>query len=400
MNKKQDVASLTMTFLFGAAILARSFVIAMANRISPIQHLKMSAALDGLSWIPIAVVVVLLLLVLFKGSSEGLNFLTGLWASFWSGGIIALVGFSAQTLTEGRGSAFRVTFGIGIYLMLLACYGIIIKCNLHVRSAWKRNLTTFLGVGIIAVLFASGWMDRMSIMIEYHNRSAKFLSALQGHLKLSLAVILASTVFGIPLGYFCYRSKAVNLIAMVFLNIVRSIPSIGLIIVMVTPLSLLRSIPFFKRLGVGAFGFTPVFCALFLYALFQIVNSLSGALKTIEPDLLKAAKAMGMTEWTIMRRVQIPMVLPVLVSGIRVAMISTFTGASLGALVGFNGLGTFIEMGNNGAIALDMILLGAVPIMIMIFVADFAFRKLGGWLECRITGGSVVENRMKEMQLI
>lgn len=136
MNKKQDVASLTMTFLFGAAILARSFVIAMANRISPIQHLKMSAALDGLSWIPIAVVVVLLLLVLFKGSSEGLNFLTGLWASFWSGGIIALVGFSAQTLTEGRGSAFRVTFGIGIYLMLLACYGIIIKYNLQRQLPW------------------------------------------------------------------------------------------------------------------------------------------------------------------------------------------------------------------------------------------------------------------------
>ncbi len=61
------------------------------------------------------------------------------------------------------------------------------------------------------------------------------------------------------------------------------------------------------------------------------------------------------------------MVLPVIISGIRVALISTFTAASLGTLVGFGTFGTFIAMGSNGAVALDMILLGAVPIM-MIFL--------------------------------
>ena len=107
---------------------------------------------------------------------------------------------------------------------------------------------------------------------------------------------------------------------------------------------------------------------------------------TIDRDYIKAAKAMGMTNIMIMFKVQIPLVLPVLVSGIRVAMISTFTGASLGTMVGFGGLGTFIRMGDGSAIALDLILLGAIPIMIMIFITDVVFTRLSTWVKMRMTG--------------
>ena len=109
---------------------------------------------------------------------------------------------------------------------------------------------------------------------------------------------------------------------------------------------------------------------------------------------IKTAKAMGMTDRMILFKVQLPMVLPVIISGIRVALISTFTAASLGTLVGFGGLGTFIAMGSNGAVALDMILLGAVPIMIMIFMTDFILTRIGDAFEVRISGKK--KNRYEE----
>ena len=112
---------------------------------------------------------------------------------------------------------------------------------------------------------------------------------------------------------------------------------------------------------------------------------------------------MGMTDRMILFKVQLPMVLPVIISGIRVALISTFTAASLGTLVGFGGLGTFIAMGSNGAVALDMILLGAVPIMIMIFITDFILTKIGDVFEVRISGKKKLQQfwqRANNLELI
>lgn len=386
-TKPFDIASVSMALLLCLSLCAGSFVIVMKNRISPMQHIGMSESLGGFAWIPPAAAAVMLLLASVKGRSERINFITGLLASIFAGGAIWLCGTSADILTEGKSSAFRVTFGVGIYIILFACYGIIVKCQGYVPSVRKRTVMLLAGILLTAALFPLGAMDKTSVMIEYYSRSAKFISCLNEHLRLCAAVIISAIIIGLPAGYLCYRYKPFDFLLTGFLNIVRSIPAIGLIIVMVTPLSMLRDISFFKELGIGAFGFAPVFCALFCYALFQIVNSLSGALKTVDPALLRTARAMGMTDAMIMTRIQIPIVLPVLISGIRVAMISTFTGASLGALVGFGGLGVLIEMGSSGgAVALDMILLGSVPIMIMIFAADFALRKLGSSLERRVSG--------------
>jgi osmoprotectant transport system permease protein len=286
----------------------------------------------------------------------------------------------------GKAPAYRVTFGAGSYLILVAWYGMIIKCGDRIPQTWRRHLIALSGVGGIAALFALGWMDKMSIMTEYFARADKFYSAFRDHLGICVVVLIASIIVGLPLGYLCYRGKIIDAVSMGFLNIARSVPSIALIMVMVTPLSLLKNIPFLKSLGVSSFGFTPVFCALFLYALFQIVNSLSGALKTIDENYIKTAKAMGMTDGMIMRQVQIPLVLPVLVAGIRVAIVSTFSAAALGTMVGYGGLGVFITMGSGSAIALDLILLGAVPIIIMIFCVNFVFGALSKWLERRSRG--------------
>lgn len=396
MKKKVDIAALAMGLLALMALFIKSFIIVLENRISKMQHVAGMSVLGPYFWIMVAAVLILLVLIVCKGEDEKRNFITGLFASVCMGGTMFFMGLATNIQMEGRPVTYRVTFGISVYLMLLAFYGVIVKCNEKIQSNWKKNVSVFLGIGIIVLLFVTGWMNKLSIMTEFFTRKEKFIECLIQHVNISAIVMIISLLVGIPLGYLCYRYKAVDFIVMGFLNIIRSIPSIALIMVMVTPLSMLKKIPFLEKMGVGAFGFTPVFCALLLYALFQIVNSMSGALKTIDPNLIKTAKAMGMTSSMIMYKVQIPLILPVVISGVRVAIISTFTAASLGSMVGFGGLGTFIRMGSGGAVALDMILLGAVPIMIMIFIADFIFTKLGYWFECRLNGKHVKVRKTKE----
>lgn len=396
MKKKVDIAAFAMGLLALLSLFIKSFIIVLENRISKMQHIAGMSVLGSYFWIMVVAVLILLVLIVWKGEDEKRNFIAGLFASVCMGGTMFFMGLATNIQMEGRPITYRVTFGVSVYLMLLAFYGVIVKCNGKIQSNWKKNVSVFLGIGIIVLLFASGWMNKLSIMTEFFTRKEKFIECLIQHVNISAIVMIVSLIIGIPLGYLCYRYKTVDFIVMGFLNIVRSIPSIALIMVMVTPLSMLKKIPFLAAMGVGAFGFAPVFCALLLYALFQIVNSMSGALKTIDPNLIKTAKAMGMTSSMIMYKVQIPLILPVVISGVRVAIISTFTAASLGSMVGFGGLGTFIRMGSGGAVALDMILLGAVPIMIMIFIADFIFTKLGYWFECHLNGKHVKIKKTKE----
>ena len=396
MKKKVDIAAFAMGLLALLSLFIKSFIIVLENRISKMQHIAGMSVLGSYFWIMVVAVLILLVLIVWKGEDEKRNFIAGLYASVCMGGTMFFMGLATNIQMEGRPITYRVTFGVSVYLMLLAFYGVIVKCNGKIQSNWKKNVSVFLGIGIIVLLFASGWMNKLSIMTEFFTRKEKFIECLIQHVNISAIVMIVSLIIGISLGYLCYRYKTVDFIVMGFLNIVRSIPSIALIMVMVTPLSMLKKIPFLAAMGVGAFGFAPVFFALLLYALFQIVNSMSGALKTIDPNLIKTAKAMGMTSSMIMYKVQIPLILPVVISGVRVAIISTFTAASLGSMVGFGGLGTFIRMGSGGAVALDMILLGAVPIMIMIFIADFIFTKLGYWFECRLNGKHVKIKKTKE----
>ena len=107
-----------------------------------------------------------------------------------------------------------------------------------------------------------------------------------------------------------------------------------------------------------------------MYNLFIIISNITSALKTIDKKYIIAAKGIGFTNLQILFKIQIPIIFPILISGLKVVNISSFTAASLGTMVGFGGLGTFIVMGSGNAVAIDLILLGAIPIMIFIFLTN------------------------------
>ncbi len=386
MKKNYDVVSIFMCLVCFLALIFNGYLITMANRISKMVNINIFTAVGSYGWIAIATLGVLTILVFIKGESELKNFITGLVSSCFLGEIFFLSGLAATLFKESESPSARITWGVGTYIMIAAWYGIVIKCNQNINKQYMRFLTQFSGILIVILLFATGAMNDMSIVVEFFARQDTFFVALKDHFNISISVLISGLVVGLPLGYLCYKYSAVNSVVMTILNIVRSIPSIALILLMVTPLTFLKGIPFFEKMGISAFGFTPVFCALFLYVLFQIVNSLNGALKTVDGNHLKTARAMGMTDFMILWKVQLPLILPVLVSGLRVAIVSTFSAATLGSMVGFGGLGLFITMGSGDAVTLDLILLGAVPIIIMIFIVNLVFGLLSTWLDRRMKG--------------
>jgi uncharacterized membrane protein len=106
------------------------------------------------------------------------------------GGCIFFAGLATNNLMVGHTSTYRVTLGVGIYLIMIASYSIIVKCNEYIDKTWKKRLTGFLGVFIIVVLVASGWLNKMSIMTEYFTRQDKFYQVFWEHLNISLLVVI------------------------------------------------------------------------------------------------------------------------------------------------------------------------------------------------------------------
>ena len=100
-----------------------------------------------------------------------------------------------------------------------------------------------------------------------------------------------------------------------------------------------------------------------------------GALKVVNSQYIEAARGMGMTARQIFQKVEIPIILPVVISGIRVSLTATILGVTIGSYIGYGGLGKFILQGING-FAIDIVMLGTLPIMGLVFLFDFVLKKL------------------------
>ena len=189
-------------------------------------------------------------------------------------------------------------------------------------------------------------------------------------------VIISAIVIGIPLGWIGHKNNKIRSMVSAILNTIESIPSIAFIFLLIYPLSYLnRQLPFAEALGISGLGAAPVFVALLFYALFQIVNTMYGALDSIDDHYIEVGQGMGMTKQQIFWKVELPLILPVMISGIRLSLTITIAGTALGAFAGYGGLGSFILAGSKG-FAIDQILLGTFPILFMILISDALLRAL------------------------
>ena len=124
---------------------------------------------------------------------------------------------------------------------------------------------------------------------------------------------------------------------------------------------------------IGGIGRRTAIVALVLYALLPILRNTYVGLTSIDPAVLEAAEAMGMTNAQILTRVRLPLALPIILAGIRTATVITIGVATIAAAIGAGGLGTFIFRG-VAMVSDAVILAGAIPAALLAILADISSR--------------------------
>lgn len=186
------------------------------------------------------------------------------------------------------------------------------------------------------------------------------------HLFLVGMAIALATLLGIPLGILITRRLAWRQPVLAIANILQTIPSLALF-------GILIPVPV-----IGGIGPVPAIVALTLYSFLPIIRNTYTGITGIDPAIREAGRGMGMTDWQLLTQVEIPLAIPVILSGVRVATVIAIGIATIAAAIGAGGLGVFIFRGiavvNN-----QLLLAGAVPAAAIALIADYGL----GWLERR-----------------
>lgn len=197
------------------------------------------------------------------------------------------------------------------------------------------------------------------------------LMRLWQHVSISALGIAISLVVAIPIAVLLGHVRRGGLLAVSAVNIGRAIPSFGIVGVMF-PITL--SIGFL----VSPLGFWATLIALILLAMPPMFVNAYTAVREVDPAFVEAARGMGMTEVEILRRVEIPLGLPLIMAGIRTAAVAVIATATLGAVVGFGGLGRYIIDGFAQGDDV-LIFVGGLLVALLAIVTELGL----GWLEHR-----------------
>jgi osmoprotectant transport system permease protein len=184
------------------------------------------------------------------------------------------------------------------------------------------------------------------------------------HLKLTGIALLAACIGGLGLALLVYRSRAMSSTVLYVAGLLQTIPSIALLALMI-PIA-----------GVGQL---PAIIALFLYSLLPITRNSITALITIDPLLRRVATALGLSHREQLTQIFIPIALPHILAGIRIAAVMSIGTATLAAFIGAGGLGEPIVTG----LALNdtnLILQGAIPAALLALITELVFEMLERWL--------------------
>ena len=218
---------------------------------------------------------------------------------------------------------------------------------------------------VLALFLGSGiWRD-ISILKEFSSRSADFWAEGGIHLALALGSLGAAILVGLPLGILLERTKRLRGPVLGVLNAVQTIPSIALFGLLIAPLSwLVLRLPVLGAVGIHGIGIAPAFIALFLYALLPMVAATLVGLTGVPRDVVDAGRGMGLTGRQLLLQIELPLALPVILTGIRIVLVQNIGLATIAALIGGGGFGVFVFQG-IGQDASDLILLGAIPTVVL-----------------------------------
>ncbi|MGH6835883.1 MAG: ABC transporter permease [Methylocella sp.] len=307
------------------------------------------------------------------------SFATILGAALILWGSLAGAGHFAALLMQGGPPAARASLGPAFWT--LASVAILAIVDAVQRGNFGFFARASIGTAFCAGFFlmaAAGDFDNLSLAREFLNNRGIFVTELLRHLGLVGAAIFFALMIGVPLTVLVLRKKAVAGFVFANLSILQTIPSIALFGVLIAPMSKLsEALPFLHALGINGTGPAPAVLALTLYSLLPLVRGFHTGLSEVAMEVKDAATAIGFGARRMFIEVELPLALPALVSGLRVVTIQAIGLASVAALIGAGGLGTFIFQG-IGQYALDLVLVGAIPVILLALLANFIFEMLLG----------------------
>ncbi len=208
----------------------------------------------------------------------------------------------------------------------------------------------------------------MELIRFFLERRVEVLSLSGQHLVLVVASTLMAALIAVPLGVVATRRARLGRWILGLANVVQTIPSLALIGFLI-PLPIL-----------GGIGARTAMVVLVFYALLPIVRNTYTGITGVDPAIRQAALGMGLTDRQLLMRVELPLALPVIFAGLRVATVVSVGVATIAAYIGAGGLGSLIFRGIN---MLDnrLILAGAIPAALMVLGADWGL----GRVERRLT---------------
>ncbi len=339
------------------------------------------------------------------------------------------IGRGTAELMVDAGQYARVSPGSGAWLEILALYISLFGLSREARFGF---LPSFF---VITLMLLTGTFNGLGPWLEYAQASDVFAQQFLRHMLLSLFSVALAALLGFPLAVWAVRSKRVGNIILPVVSFLQTVPSVALFGLLLPPLALLGrhvlllnavlfaavflvggivlqrltrwqvwqafsligafiaglliSIILFQNIigeakpltrqslladaGVRGIGAAPALFALSLYALLPLVVNTVVGLSNVPDSVKDAAKGMGMNERQMFWRAEVPLALPFMFEGLRSSLVLTFGLATIAALISAGGLGFFILRGVEGSVG-DLILLGAVPVVVVALLLDLFLR--------------------------
>lgn len=197
------------------------------------------------------------------------------------------------------------------------------------------------------------------------NNSSKILSATIEHIYISMIALIITLVICIPLGIYLTRNEKMAPYVIGMANVFQTIPSLALLGFLIL---------------IFGIGNDNAITALFLYAMLPVLQNTYTGIKSVDKSTVQAAKGMGMTGFQILMKVQVPLALPVIISGVRVASVWIIGTAALAAAIGGGGLGKLIFAGLS-SIRNEVIFAGALPATLLALLTDLGLKKFQKYME-------------------
>ncbi len=203
-------------------------------------------------------------------------------------------------------------------------------------------------------------------VIEYFQENMDFILELTAeHVNLVGLAIIVAILIGVPLGIYLTTNDSLAGTVLNIASVIMTIPSIALFGLMV---------PIFSLINQGI-GFLPAFIALILYSQLPIIRNTYTAINNVDPEIRDAAIGIGMSTTQRIFRVEIPNTIPVIMAGIRTAVVLNIGIGVIAAFIGAGGLGILIQQGITRGHQ-DMVIAGAITISVLGISADLFLRLL------------------------